>query len=554
MKKTYRSPLTLLLLVVFLGAFIFASLPSASSQPLVTRYVQVQCVRSDQQMDHLFLSPGQSVAYNASARTVDGLSFDSFSVQMNSSDPAFLRQLTTNLYIESYDYFGGLGAWTSNLNFTVTNPTAATQELFLKFSRNYQKTTYALDNAVGAEHTIMFSTVPAADRVFVRFGFFAALVQAQVNGSDLDFGNPLRGANAVRVEYLPNYVSFQVPPQRIQNTQFMVKIEERSFEVPSGYCYISALLVQQREVTLAPQQTYLFDLPAVNGWNFLAAAAYTNLTAAAYPQPYPFQLVNMSIWDPTQTPLLATALDTTFGVRNTSNQTWALSFDLLFYYWQNHTALTFTHRVLGSTTQAIAHEVSANVSDANVGSDLGLSGQFLRFQAPGATVSFEAPEPVGKYPQSYIPLRAGVYTQITSEPRIAAEITSNVNDLQLTDTLHFNVTYGGDPYADAAITVTQHGTFTSQTYTAVTDQNGQGTVIVHSNGPEQTQLTITVAKDQDNSAEQTASYFVGASWIAIIVIAIAAIVVIGVILFRRRRKRGSRPVVASSGGAVSRNV
>jgi hypothetical protein len=554
MEKTYRSPLALLLLAVLLGTFIFASLPATLSQPPITRYVQVQCLRSDQLMDHLFLAPGQSVDFNASARTVDGLSFDSFSVQMNSSDLAFLPQLTTDLYIESYDYFGGLGAWTSKLNFTVTNPTEVTQELFLKVARNYQKTTYAIDNAVGVEHTIMFSTVPAADRVFVRFGFFAALVQAQVNGSDLDFDNPLRGANAVRVEYLPNYVSFQVPPQQIQNTRFMVKIEERSFEVPSGYCYLSALLVQQREVTIAPQQTYLFDLPALDGWNFLAAAAYTNLTAEAYPRPYPFQLLNMSIWDPSQTPLLTTALDTTFGVRNTSNQTWALSFDLLFYYWQNQTALTFTHRVLGSTTQAIEHEVFANVSDANVGSDLSLSGQFLRFQAPGATISFEAPDPVGKYPQSYIPLRTGAYTLVTSEPRIVADITSNVNDLQLTDTLHFNVTYGGDPYANAVITVTQHGTFTSQTYTAVTDQNGQGTVTVHSTGPEQTQLTITVAKDQDNSAEQTARYFVGASWIAIIVIAIAAIVVIGIILFRRRRKRGGHPVAASTGGAVSRNI
>jgi hypothetical protein len=546
-----KSVLPLILALIFGLALV--ALPDVACQQPALKYVQVQCLRSDEQMDHLFLVPGETVAYNASARTADGLGFDSFSVQMNSTDPAFLHQLTTDLFIESYDYFDSLGAWTSSLNFTVANPTEVTQELFLRIVRNYAQTTYANDHVEGIQHTINFSTAPEADRVFVRWGFFAALTFAAVNGSEVDFANALRSPDAVRIEYLPNYVSFQVPPLRIQSTSFLVKVIERTFSAPSGYCYISALLVQHRDVTLAPQQTCLFDLPNVNGWSYLAGAAYTNLTASAYLQPYPFQLLNMSIWDPTQIPLLATAVDTTFGVRNLSNQTWTLSFDLLFYYWQNHTALTYNHKIFGSTLNAILHEVSVNTSDANVGADYGLAGQYLRFQVPGATVSFEAPDPVGKYPQSYIPLRQGAYILVTNEPRVSAEINSQVDDLKLTSSLHFNVTYGGDPYAGAAITVTQTGTFTSRTYAAITDQDGQATITINSNGPEQTRLSITVTKDQDNFSEQTISYFVGASWIAVIVVLVIAAVFV-VILLWRHRKRGNNIIACPSAHAVSQNL
>ncbi len=528
-----RFGLATLLLVLTL--LTIAEAPNAVSLPQASRYVQVQCVRSDEQMDHIFLQSGQTIVYNASSRTSDGLNFDSFSVQMNSTDLAFLQQLVTDLYIESYDYFGALGAWTSRQNFTITNPTAVTQELFLRIVRNYQQTTYAPDIIAGEEHTIGFSTSPEADRVFVRFGFFAALIQAQVNGSEVDFGNPTRSPDAIRVEYLPNYVSFQIPPNRIQNSNFIVKVEERDFSAPSSYCYISALIVQHRDISLAPKQKFLFDLPALKGWSYLAGAAYTNLTASAYPQPYPFQLINMSIWDPTQTPLLVTALDTTFGVLNISNQTWALSFDLLFYYWQNQTALAFTHRILSDTLQSIIHEVSVNVSDANVGSDLGLSGQYLRFQVPGATIGFEAPDPVGKYPQSYIPLRKGAYTLETSEPRISAEVTSQIDELQLTNTLHFNVTYGGDPYANAAITVTQRGTFTSRTYNIVTDQNGLATIALHSGEPEQVLLSVTVAKDQDNVSEKTISYFIGTAWIATVAVLVAVFLMLVWLVMRRHK-------------------
>ena len=117
---------------------------------------------------------------------------------------------------------------------------------------------------------------------------------------------------------------------------------------PSGYCYISAFVLDHKEITLGQHQEFLFEIPKLNGWNYLATSAYTNLTASLYPQPYPFQLVNMSVWDSNENPLLTTALDVTFGVRNLSNETYSIGFDILYYYWQNQTGLTFSHEIIGN--------------------------------------------------------------------------------------------------------------------------------------------------------------------------------------------------------------
>jgi hypothetical protein len=244
----------------------------------------------------------------------------------------------------------------------------------------------------------------------------------------------------------------------------------------------------------------------------------------------------MSVWDLTSNPLLATALDTSFGVKNISNQTYSLSFDVLFYYWQNQTGLTFEHQIIGTDVSSITHEVSANVSDANVGAALGLAGQYLRFQVPGKTVSYDAPNPIGKYEQSYIPLKQGSYSLVTVDDRIAINVTSGVFDWDLSNTIYIHVTYNGDPYANAPINITQKGTFTSQTYRAVTDQNGNAAINVYSNGPESGQLKITVTKDEFNHEQQTISYFVGASWIITIVLVAIAAIVLGIFLIQKRRK------------------
>lgn len=498
--------------------------------------VEVQYLRSDSQQEHIFLNPMESVTYNASAEE-NGMSFDSFSVEVNSTNPGFLRELSTDLYIESYDYFGVLGSWTSNNNFTITNPTSSTQELFLNIARNYIQTAYAVGTVSGPTQSIEFTSGPAADRVFVKWGFFASLSSLEINGSQVDFSNPNPNTNTVRLEFEPTYCSFQIPSQRLQGTHFILKLEEQNLPPPSGYSYISAFLQNDTSIAVEPNQQYLFNVPNVSGWNFLTAAAYTNLTLSLYPQPYPFQLVNLSVWDPTSNPLLTTALGTTFGVRNISNQTYTLSFDVLYYYWENQTALTSSHEIIESDTQYITHEITANVSNANVGADLGLIGQYLLFQVPGKTISYDAPNPVGKYEDAYIPLSTGSYTLVTQESRIVANITSKVDDLHLSNTLSFHVTYNGDPFANAEISVIQRGTFTSRTYSASTNQNGEATIIVYSNGPGSDKLNITITKDEFNYTEQTVSYFVGASWIATIAVVAVVVATIAFFLVKRLRKQ-----------------
>jgi hypothetical protein len=539
MKRGTVNPLVIvLLLALLLSAYLFVDVLRANSvETTATRLVQVQCLRSEPQEEHVFLDPQESVIYNASEDS-DGLGFVRIDVQLNSTSQSFLREVSTDLYIESYDYFGGLGGWTANNNFTITNPTTSRQELFLKIVRNYLQTTYAIDTVIGKVHTIEFTSEPAANRVFVRWDMFAALKYLEVNQSDVDFSSVNQNLNSIRVEFLPSYLSFQLPaPQRIQGTHFLLRLEERDMSPPSGYCYISAFILDHKEITLGPHQEFLFDIPKLTGWNYLATSAYTNLTASLYPQPYPFQLVNMSVWDSNENPLLTTALDVTFGVRNLSNETYSIGFDILYYYWQNQTGLTFSHEIIRNDSASITHEVLANVSDANIGADLGLSGQYLLFQVPGKTTSFQAPDPVGKFEKTYIPLRQGFYKLVTRENKIVADVRSNVNDLLLSNTLNFRVTYDGDAYANAEITVTQSGTFTNRTYSGFTDQNGGAEITVYSNGPELGQLSIKISKDEFNYIEQTISYVVGVSWLVIIVLAFTLVAVLAMLYVRKRRKQ-----------------
>lgn len=308
-------------------------------------------------------------------------------------------------------------------------------------------------------------------------------------------------------------------------------------EPPSGYCYISAIFLRHEEITLEALGEFTFDLPEVEGWNYLATALYSNLTVSLYPEPYPFQLVNLAVWEPEDNPLLLTAVDTTFEVRNLSNEAYGIGFDIVYYYWQNETGLAFSHEIIGNYSESIVHEVVANVFDANVGADSGLSGQYIQFLAPGKIIGFDAPDSVGKYENFYIPLRQGSYKLITQEKRITANITSSVNDLFLSNTLNFRVTYNGDLYANAEVTVTQRGDFSNRTYKAFTNQNGEAEITIHSSGPELNQLSIRVSKDEFNYVEQTIDYMVGTSWYVIIILALVAVAVLAILYVRKRRKK-----------------
>ncbi len=538
MKRSARLLAYILFFLLFLStcqfdSFSEAKIASSNSEHLV----QIQCLRSEPQDEHVFLNPQQSLTYSA-AEELDGLKFVNVVVQANSTNPSFLRELSSDLFIKSYDYFGGLGAWTSNRTFTLANPTAVRQELFLRIVRNYEQNSYTVDNIVGNLHTIDFTSGPAANRVFVRWGIFAALKYLEINQSEVNFSNLNGNSTSVRLEFLPTYASFQLPaPQRIQGTHFLLRVEEeQKFFPPNSFCYVSAFKLDHREVVLGPGQQFLFDVPEVSGWSFVAAAAYTNLTPSLYPHLYPFELVNMAVWDPNTNPLLVTVLATAFGVRNLSNETYSLGIDALYYYWQNQSGLTFSHEVIGSDESSIIHRLFANVTDETVGADVGLSGQYLRFQVPGKMVSFDAPNPVGRYEDSYIPLREGGYTVFTREDRIVVNVTSRLDDLLLTNTLRIEVNFNGEPIGGAAIALKQTGTFSNRTYNTSTDQYGKASISIYSNAPELNQLDLEVSKDEFNYVKQRVNYIVGVSWITAIVLAAVVLVALALLLVLRRRK------------------
>jgi membrane protein insertase Oxa1/YidC/SpoIIIJ len=156
---------------------------------------------------------------------------------------------------------------------------------------------------------------------------------------------------------------------------------------------------------------------------------------------------------------------------------------------------------------------------------------------PGRIVRYEAPDPVGRFPGSYIPLREGNYTLVTKEDRIVANVTLEVNDIILQSNLRVKVTYGGQPLPNANVTVTQSGTFTGKTYQAQTDKNGEATIAVVSNVPEINELYVTVAKDDYNFTEQTFSVVVGVSWILTALIVTVIVTLLVFFAVRRHRKR-----------------
>ena len=131
-RRSFNSFLIVLLLLLPLAAFFSVETRMVNSEEnSETRLVPVEWLRSDEQEEHMFLDPEESVTFNASEQ-VDGLHFLKIDVLIDSPNASFLREINSDLYIESYDYFGSLGAWTPNNNFTITNPTADSQEVFLK--------------------------------------------------------------------------------------------------------------------------------------------------------------------------------------------------------------------------------------------------------------------------------------------------------------------------------------------------------------------------------------------------------------------------------------
>ena len=84
---------TAFMLTVFLSAFLIAVVPYAKCDTKnVTSLVQIQYLRSDSKEDHIFLLPQQSVTYNATQES-NGMRFESFNVQANSTNSSFLGRI-----------------------------------------------------------------------------------------------------------------------------------------------------------------------------------------------------------------------------------------------------------------------------------------------------------------------------------------------------------------------------------------------------------------------------------------------------------------------------
>jgi hypothetical protein len=492
--------------------------------------------------DNFYLNPGASINLNTTEIS-EGLKFQHMNVQIDATNRSFLREMKTDLYVTTYDFWGGnMGAWTSNSNFTLTNAGGETQRLFLKMSNTYSRRAYAVDVVNGRQHSITFTTDSIVDQLSVNWGFFGVLESLQINGSEIDPAL-VSSTNRLLMEYLSYGVIFY---SQISNTSFVLNIEAKGLLPPPESPYIGAWIGQHNVITLNPHQEYLFDIPDLKGWTYTYGNIESNITLSLYSQPSPFKLVNLALWNAEETPVLATLTNTTYGIINLSDKTYSLDFNTTLYYWQNETGITHSKKI-NSTATSIYHDFSAYVSNTNVGSELGLRGHFLAFiSVPGTalgrvskTLIYQAPDPVGRWEGSYIPLREGNYTLVIMEPKVVADITISEDHFRLSAKLSFNVTYNGDPLANANITVHQKGAFTSATYNAITDSKGGASITITANGPEVDELKINVTKDADNFTTKVTTLTIGVLWLALVLVIIFVIVLLSLFVVVHRTRTTS---------------
>ena len=523
-----------------------------SSNNLTASIIPLTYRRLEEREEHIYLGPRESVTFSAPHQS-EGLKFERTHVIMDATNRLFLKEVGTDLYVETYNYWGGdVGAWTQNDNFTLTNPSGENQELFLKISNEYSSTRYVTDIVNGTQHSITFTTDTAANTVRLSWGFFGALKYLEINGSQVDVSDVSSNNRLpIMLEYTGFGARFDLhPPLIIYNTAFTIRLEERDLPPNPQSPRIGAWMYQHKVITLNPYQEFLVEVPNVKGWTYRNGLINSNLTVSMYPVPYPFKLVNLAVWNPEENPISATPLDTTFGIRNLSNKTHHVSFDTTLFYWQNQTGMTYSHQI-NTTETSIYHKLSINVSDASVGAELGLKGQYLSFGSTGKTLRYDAPDPVGRFRGSYIPLKEGSYTLVTMEPRIASNITVNVDDLHLSATLNFSVIYDGDPYANAKITVLQRGMFTTTTYETLSDKNGRASIIVRANVPEVEGLDITVTKDAYNYEKKIISVAVGTLWISAAVLVVVTVTLSFLYLRMRRKRMNKRKGVSGAQTSIS---
>ena len=501
-------------------------------------YIPITYTRLDVREEHIFLNPKESITYNAPLK-MDDFHFTRTHTTIGASNPQFLREMTMDLFVETYNYWGeNLGAWTDNNNFTLTNPKEETQELFLKINNRYSRRRYVTDNIEGNQHTITFKTDTPTDRVYVYWGFAAALKDLEVNGTKTNESDMISSNETpIMMEYTFRAASFRLPsPTKIENSTFKIVIEDLNLPERPNSPRINAWIYPETTITLHPNQQFDFQIPGIQGWSYSNAGFASNITPSMYPTPYPFEVTNLAIWNPQENPVSTTPTDMNFGIRNLSNQTYQLASYPTLYYWQNQTAIEYTHQT-SKTKTAITHTYSVNISDTTVDSHLGLKGHYLTFGATGKTIKFDAPEKVGKFSNSYIPLKEGTYTLTTIEPKIEHNTSINTNDLNLTTIININVTYDQDPYANAKITINQKGIFTQKTYETTTNEKGQATITIYSGLPDIEELEIHIKKDNYNNITHIVNLTIGSLWIALIAITVLGTIII--VIYKYKTKNSS---------------
>lgn len=508
------------------------------SNNVTSNIISLIYTRLEEREEHIYLDAHESVTFTAPLE-MESFQFKRTHVTIDATNRPFLKELKMDLYVETYNYWGdNVGAWTDNNNFSLTNPGEEDQELFLKISNRYGCRRYVMDNIEGTQHFIAFTTDIVADRISVNWGVPAALKYLEVNGTEIDVSDLSKVSQSrIMMEYTFRGASFRLPSSlKVNYTSFTIIVEEIELPQRPNSPRINAWIYPERVIKLNPGQEFSFEIPEIEGWAYSNGGFASNVTPSMYPTTYPFELINLAVWNWDETPVSTTPVDMNFGIRNLSNESYTLSFYPTLYYWQNQTGITYSHET-NITETSIHHTYHVNISDASVDADLGLGGHYLSFGATGKTVRFDAPEPVGKFSNSYIPLKKGSYLLETVEPRIKSNVSINVDDTSLTAKLDICVMYDGNPYANAEINVLQKGTFTNRTYETSTNENGWASLKVHAVGPEIEKLEIYIKKDAYNYTTHNTTIIVGTLWIALIISAFILLTLLLIYYLKFSRKQ-----------------
>ena len=322
MKKVFV--LSLISILVFSATFFspFHTKSDPNEDPTNYNIIPLTYTILEEKEEHIFLDSKESITFNAPLNLKE-FHFTRTHATIGSPNSLFLREMNTDLFIETYNYWGeNLGGWTDNNEFTIINPKEEKQELFLKISNRYSHRNYVKGFFSGIEHTINFKTQYPADRVSVNWGFTASLKILEINGTQINVADMLSLNNvSIMTEYTFRGISFLMPsPWKIEKTTFNIVIEEIDLPERPNSPRINAWIYPETVVTLNAHQQFDYQIPEIEGWSYSNAGFASNVTPSLHPTPYPFELINLAVWNPNENPVSTTPIDMNFGIRNISNK------------------------------------------------------------------------------------------------------------------------------------------------------------------------------------------------------------------------------------------